>query len=420
MTVEAKAKTWSVTYLLPYVAGPSATPDRKSRGYYRHKEIVTAVSPEAVVHDIVARQAVPVEIREIKPIHPMLGGRITKGFRQQFLLSLTFSVDGGMSPGQALEQAIESETGVMRQRLNIGLYMLRQGRSFLDALRAIDIYDSTTLAIIEAGEETGTLRQALATVEVSLQKSTDAKKTIFTAVAWTGLDLIFAVISIVGTRTGLIPYLREGNNNNADPEQIAKMNSALDMATWANDILIAFSVVAVVALFAGTWAYFSDDEELRNRIDNWLLKVPMFRDLMVHTAVAGTCGVMANLLSGGVHFIPATLITERGTRMGKVVNYWRTARDRVEAGESPSVAISIDPFTDSEKMILRAHKDSKQLARAFDVIGAQREEHAKTAAKKFALAAFVATMIYSALGVLLVLYVVYIQNEATMHLSLGN
>lgn len=418
MTPDVKAKTWSITYLLPYVGGPSATPDRKSRGYYRHTEIVTAATHAAVVHDLVTRQAVPVEIKEIKPIHPMLGGRVTKGFRQQFLLSLTFSVDGGMSPGRALEQAIESETGVMRQRLNVGLNMLRQGRSFLDALRAIDLYDSTTLAIIEAGEETGTLRQALATVEISLQKSTDARKTIFGAVAWTGLDLIFAVISIIGTRTGLIPFLREGNKG--EPAQIAKMNDALDMATTANDILIVLSVVAIVVLVVGAWGYFSNDEELRNRIDTLLLKVPMIKELMLHTAVAGTCGVMANLLAGGVHFIPATLITERGTRMVKVINYWRTARDRVETGESPAVAISIEPFTGSEKMILRAHKDSKQLARAYSVIGKQREELSKTAAKKFALAAFVSTMIYSALGVLLVLYVVYIQNEATMHLSLGN
>jgi type II secretory pathway component PulF len=412
-----KARTWSITYLLPYASGPSAAPDRKSRGYFRHKEIVTAVSQADVVHDLVTRQAVPVEIKEIRPIHPMLGGRVTKGFRQQFLLSLTFSVDGGMSPGRALEQAIESETGVMRQRLNVGLNMLRQGRSFLEALRAIDLYDSTTLAIIEAGEETGTLRQALATVEISLQKSSDARKTIFSAVAWTGLDLVFAVVSIIGTRTGLIPYLREGNKG--DPEQVATLNSALDVATTANDLLIVLSVIAIIVLFAGAWGYFSDDEELRNRIDSLLLKVPLVRDLLTHTAVAGTCGVMANLLSGGVHFIPATLITERGTRMVKVMNYWRTARDRVETGESPSVATAIEPFTDSEKMILRAHKDSKQLARAYSVIATQREELGKTAAKQFAVAAFMSTMLYSALGVLLVLYVVYIQNEATMHLSLG-
>jgi len=153
-----KARTWSVTYLLPYVSNPSAVPDKKAKGHFRHREIVTATTQREVVHDLIVRKAVPIEVKEVKPANPFFAGRMAKAFRQQFLISLIFSVDGGMSPGQALEDAITSETGVMRQRLNLGLNALRQGRSFLDALRAIDLYDTTTMAIIEAGEETGTLR----------------------------------------------------------------------------------------------------------------------------------------------------------------------------------------------------------------------------------------------------------------------
>jgi len=409
-----KTRTWSSTFLLPYAGGANSTPDRKSRGYYRHTEIVTAFNKAEVVRDIVARQAVPVEIREIKPTYTLFGGnRVTKGFKQQFLLSLTFSVDGGLSPGQALEQAIESETGPMRQRLNVGLNMLRQGRSFLDALRAIDMYDTTTLAIIEAGEETGTLRQALSTAELNMQKSSQTTKTILGAVAWTGIDLIFAVGSIISTRTGLIPYLRE--QNKGTNKEIEELTHALDMATSANDILIVFSVIALIVLVVGVWGYFSHNDTFRERADKVLLRIPVVRDLMYHTAISGTCGVMANLLTGGVNFIPATQIAERGTRMLTVSSYWRDARNRVETGESPAVATAMAPFTDTERMILRAHKDSKQLSRAYQVIGTQRDELAKTAAKQFSIIAFLSTMAYSSLGVFLVLYVVYIQNQSTMN-----
>jgi general secretion pathway protein F len=416
VTAIAKSKTWSATYLLPYAAGPSATPDKKVRGQFRHKEIVTATSDREVVRDLMARQAVPVEVKEVKPTHPLFGGgRVTKDFKQQFLLSLTFSVDGGMSPGRALEQAIESQTGPMRQRLNPALDALRQGRSFLDALRLVNIYDQTTMAIIEAGEETGTLRQSLATAEANLKKGSDARKTIIGALAWTGIDLFFAVGSIISTRTGLIPYLRE-QNANASKDAVA-MNHALDIATSFNDVLLVTTALALIALFAGAYGYFGSNEAFRLKVDAWLLRVPIVRDLMVHTAISGTCGVMASLLKGGVNFIPATQISERGTRMMTVVRYWSSARGRVEMGETPAAATSQEPFTSTERLILAAHRDSGQLAKAYDVIGTTRDELSKSSAKKFARVTFLVTMGYSMLGVLLVLYVVFLQNQSTMNMS---
>lgn len=416
MIASAKSKAWAVTYLLPYAAGPSATPDRKARGQFRHKEIITAPNSRDIVRDLVGRQAVPVEVKEIKPVHPLFGGKVSKEFKRQFLLSLTFSVDGGMSPGRALEQAIESQTGPMRQRLDVGLNALRQGRSFLDALRMVDIYDTTTMAIIEAGEETGTLRQALTTAEGHMKKGNDARKTIIGALAWTGIDLFFAVASIVSTRTGLIPYLREQNAGEGNKDTVA-MGHALDLATTANDILIGFTIVAMIALFAGAYGYFSSNESWRAKVDAWLLRVPVVRDLMVHTAISGTCGVMSSLLTGGVNFIPATLITERGTRMMTVIRYWTTARNRVETGESPAAATNMEPFTSTERLILGSHKDSAQLAKAYQVIGATRDELAKSSAKSFARITFLVTMAYSFLGVVLVLFVVYLQNQSVMTTS---
>ena len=416
MSVPAiKNKTWSATFLLPYASGPTASPDKKSRGQFRHKEIITAASKREVVRDLLARQAVPVEVKEVSPTHPIFGTRLSKDFKQQFLLSLTFSVDGGMSPGRALEQAIESQTGALRQRLNVGLDALRQGRSFLDALRVVDIYDHTTMAIIEAGEETGTLHQALATAEANLKKGSDARKTIIGALAWTGIDLIFAVASIVSTRTGLIPYLRE--QNAGATKDAEAMNRALDMATMANDFLLLTTALATLALFVGAYGYFSSNEAFRLKVDGWLLRVPIVRSLMLHTAISGTCGVMSSLLRGGVNFIPATQIAERGTRMMSVIGYWGTARNRVETGESPAAATSMEPFTSTERLILGSHRDSQQLAKAFEVIGTTRDELSKAAAKSFARVTFLVTMGYSMLGVLLVLYVVFLQNQSTMNTS---
>ncbi|MAZ09741.1 MULTISPECIES: hypothetical protein [unclassified Limnobacter] len=63
---------------------------------------------------------------------------------------------------------------------------------------------------------------------------------------------------------------------------------------------------------------------------------------------------------------------------------------------------------------LRAHKDQAQLAECLASISQTRDDKANSAARKFAVIAFVASLAYSGIAVLFSLAVVYLQNEVVL------
>lgn len=403
--------TWNAVFLLDHQANRSAQPDKVAKGYFRHEEVMLGSSELEIVRALRARDAIVIDVKEAPQPHPLFN-RVTNEYRQQILMALMFNVQGGMSPGKALETLIEQERGPLRARLNIGLSVLRQGRSFLEAIRSIELFDETTLAIVEAGEEMGKLPEALDTAYKHLEKNSSASKLIVGAVLVTSIDLLFSVTSIIGTRFGMIPSMREsGPSNKENADAVADFERALGLATMVNDIMLIFTFAFIVALVICFIGYFGRDEEFRKKIDAILIKLPMVKDLLIHSAVSSTSAVMSSLLKGGVTFMPAALITARGTKLSTVANYWSDAYKEVELGEPISRSLGRAPMSDNEQMIIVAHKDMHQLATTFDLISTQREEKAKKSAKRFAGAVFLGSLFYSGLSVGVTLLVVYVQNK---------
>jgi type II secretory pathway component PulF len=415
----ARLQAWNVEYLLPYAALATAIQDPRARGHYLHREVVLASSAGEILRDLSLRAATPVDIQPVRVPHPMFQHTVTARFREQFLLGLQFGVEAGLSAGRALEQIIERDTGPHRSRLNSALDALRRGRSFAEAFAALQLFDDATVAIVEAGELTGRMREALASAALHLSKSSALNKMLFGAVSWLMFDLVAAITSIIGTRFGLLPMLSKQGAGQVAPEEAEQFRHAISVATFAHDVLLAGTAVAVVMVLTLTFGYFGRSADLRARVDAVLLRLPLIAELLSNAAISATAGVMATLLKGGVAFLPASLITQRGTRLPTVVGYWERARSSVEAGDSVGQALAAAPMAGHECTMLRLHRDARQLATCFDLIATQRDELAKKAAKRFQLWAVVGTLLYSGVGVLLVLYVLYIQNQQLLHGASG-
>lgn len=414
MSTANRLRSWDVEYLLPYPALPSAKPDVRARGYYLHREVVMASSAGEVVRELSLRGAVPVDVSAAREPHPMFQ-RVTAAYREQFLLGLQFGVEAGSSPGRALEQVVEQETGPLRGRLNVGLDVLRRGRTFAEAFAALRLYDGAIVAIIEAGEETGRMVESLRSASLHLAKSAGLNKLMFAAMTVLAIDWFLALTSIIGTRYGMIPELAKQGPGKASPEEAEHFQSALALATYANDIMLWGTAAMALVVMVGTYGYLGRNEAFRSWVDTRLLRLPVVRDLLGHSAVGATAGVMATLLKGGVPFLMACVISARGSRLPSMTGYWHGARRAVEAGEPVGRALAAAPMRAHEQSMLRLHHDSGQLARCFDVIAQQRDELSKKAAKSFGIWMTVLAMLYSAVGVLIALYVVYLQNQQLLH-----
>jgi type II secretory pathway component PulF len=411
MTAAARMRSWEAHYIARApLPGRPAVRDRRAEGWYRYADVEIATTEGEVRARIFSRGGVPVAIKAIARRHPLLN-RVSTRYKKALLESLRNRMSDGVSPGEALQRVIKAETGPIRAQLDLGLHLLEQGRSFLDAFEALDLFDESTLAIIEAGEETGKLSQALGSAIEYMDRSSTGTRLILGTAAWTLVDLFGVQGALIGTRLYGIPALRAEPPPNVSAAQLASFHHSLDWATAVNDIMIGLSLLSMFALAVAGYAYFGRDARFRSHVDEVLLKVPLLRTMLVHSALASTCSVMASLLKGGVTFLPACRITMRGSRLSVVNSYWRQAHRDVDGGKATRAALARSPLVGHEQMRMQSHTDQASLARAFENTAKEREDESRTANKAFGVLLFIASIVFAALGVLAIGFVAYIQNE---------
>ena len=404
---------FAVEYLLPYAEVSTATADAGSQGLFRHRGKVKARSEQDAAQQILEKGGTIVSIKAERK-RSLVFNPVPKDYKRQLLQATTFSVKGGMSAGRALQSVIESETGPLRARLEPALLVLTSGGSCFEAIRALDFYDETTLAIIESGELTGNILDALETAAKHQDGRAAEQKIMFGAVSWTIMDIVFSVSGIMGNIWGLLPQA-ESSMAQVPAEAAERIERAIHMAYIVNWALL-FGSFVLIGLFAYcVCGALSRNPKLRQSADKIMQNVPFFNDAMRESAVAASCTVAASLVRGGVSLINVADIASRSTRNWQVKSFWQSVADRLNQGETIARCFTSGTlFTHSERILLVSHNSREDLAETLQVITAQRRTRAESAAKKFSGAAFFGSLFYSSIAVIVTLWVSYLQYTAMM------
>lgn len=408
---------YRVHYLAPQMLDATARPDERLSGYFRHELVITASRKREAIQQVIDRGGVVLDIFEVRTkgaLQRLIGSKVNRSYKQKFLQALAFNVRSGLSPEKALEQVILGELGEQRLILNQALNALRQGFGFVQALELLNWFDDSTLAVLRAGETAGQLSKALETAVGFYEKGSATLKLMFGAVAWTTLDLIMAVSTVVGMRFGLIEQLKTTPLLSEDPVKIAQFESSLALAEQVNNGLLVFSFVFILVLIYFTMMVLSPDQKTRTQAFAMLEKVPVIGELLICAGMAATTRVLGSLLTGGVAFLNAVQIARKGTITPTINRFWEDITNRSEIGEQPATAFNHLLLDSSERLLIRAHKDQAQLAECLASISQTREDKANSAARRFAILAFVGSLVYSGIAVLFSLAVVYLQNELVL------
>lgn len=410
-------KNYRLLYLAPKILDGTARPEPRLSGYFRHELVVAATRQRDAVQAVHDRGGVVldvVHIRHKNALRRLFKGAVSRAYKQKFLQALSFNVRSGLSPEKALEQVILGELGEPRVALNQSLNALRQGFGFVPALELLGWFDDATLSVMRAGEKAGELSKSLETAVGFYTKGTTTLKLMFGAVGWTVIDLIMAVSTVISIRFGLIESLKKSPLKSDNADLVARFKFWLGLAQQVNDALLALSFVAFALMLYFTMMLLSPDPKVRGQAYAILEKVPVLNRLLVSSGLSATMRVLASLLGGGVSFLAALNIARRGTLSRAVDRFWADVAVRAEIGEHPSNAFNHTLLDGSERLLIRAHKDQHQLAECLLSISASREELANAQAKKFAVIAFLTSLLYSGIAVLFSLAVVFLQNQAVI------
>ncbi len=408
---------YRIQYLAMSMLDATARPDPKLVGYFRHEMVIAANRKREAIQHVIDKGGVVLDINEIPPkniLKRILFPTVSRSYKQKFLQALAFNVRSGLSPEKALEQVIMGELDEPRVQLNEALNALRQGFGFVQSLELLGWFDDSTIAVLHAGEAAGQLSQALQTAVSFYDKGSATLKLMFGAVTWTLLDLVMAVATVVGMRFGLIEELKKTPLVSEDPAKVEQFNQALLVAEHVNNALLFSSFLFVLALVYVSLLVLSPDTKNRTQGFKILEKVPVLNTLLICSGIAATTRVLSSLLTGGVPFLNGVNIARKGTLTPTVTSFWQDIMARTEIGESPTTVFNHPLLDSSERLLIRAHRDQAQLSECLLSISQSREDRANSAAKKFSVFAFIASLAYSGIAVLFSLAVVYLQNQAVL------
>lgn len=288
---------------------------------------VEAIDAEDAKVRIRQLQVIPLQVTQIKTstfkkikgpsyiellLAPKIGSRDLQIFTRQFSTLL----NSGINIGDSLK-ILESGTGtpLLRQVLSRVRYAVEGGKSLGDALAIFPLtFDNFYCNMVRAGEVSGSLDQILGRMSTYLEKSEKIKRQVKSAMMYPVIIVAVTVLVISGILVFVIPKFQEMyTSSGSELPALTRIVISLSEGLRKKWFLL---LVALVAIPASLIAFYRTDEGKRS-VDQLMMGVPVFGQILIKSSVARFTRTMSTLLSSGVPLLDA--IEAAAKTVGNVV-----------------------------------------------------------------------------------------------------
>jgi type IV pilus assembly protein PilC len=172
------------------------------------------------------------------------------------------------------------------------------GSTFADALRRHPkVFDTLYCNLVQAGEVGGLLDNVLGRLAVYLEKADKLRREVKGALTYPIITLLIAIGAVAILLLFVIPTF-EKMFNDFGRELPAPTQFVIDLSKWLQAYIGHLLAVIVSAVFAFRAAL--KNKKFHYSFDKFMLKVPLFGDLIKKSAVARFTQTMGTLLGAGV------------------------------------------------------------------------------------------------------------------------
>lgn len=410
---------WTARFMAPtHRAHEFATIVRRTDSSVEATQSFFLPDQASVRHELIRDGLTPISIEQ-RRLHWWEKEIVSKEYRLSFLRAIAFHVKTGLSAGRSLELVIEGEENErLRVDLEPALEVLKRGGGFVPALRMLNFFDRATLAILEAGERTGALPSSIQSAVQYLESRNASWKLMIGAFSWMFIDFTTVISMLFAMQFQALPWLEKNGIESKDPQAVQAFNDALNTAYILNGTLLwsATLVTVFLTILIGVYVFIP---AYRDKVDQMMTKVPFLGAAIEHGAMATTASIVSRMLRGFVRLTDAAEVAASATISVRVANLWHGARARMLNGLRPGQALNAEPLTKSERLTISAHQDATQLADVLQAVSERREEMATKSRRQLIVYTFYISLLYGAAGVLVALWVLWIQNQGMMA-TLGN
>jgi len=249
-----------------------------------------------------------------------------------FTKNLSAMIEAGLPLSRALNILERQTKNIKFKAIIVSIANdIDQGKSFSEALTAFPkVFSSLFVAMVQAGEESGSLAQSLIVIGDQLEKSYKLKKQVKGAMIYPTV-VISAMIIIAGVMlVYVVPTLAE---TFAETEQ--ELPKSTQFIMTVSDLLRNhfFLVLAgVISFFIGL-AVARRTVRGKFAIDWFVLHMPIVSKIAKESNAARTTRTLSSLLSSGVDMVQAITITERVMQNVFYKDVLRLATAEVQRGQ---------------------------------------------------------------------------------------
>lgn len=333
------------------------------------ESMVQADSESGASKVLIEQGLMPIELKEYdenSSFFAKLTNRITTKDKILFLRQLSTLIGAGLPLSQSLRTvADQTQNKKMRQVVEEIIADVEGGRALSDAFgKHPDVFDKIVLALVSAGEASGTLDQALQRVAAQKEKDAAMMGKIRGAMVYPVIVLVVILAVMIFMLVAVVPQVAQLYD---DMNKELPLLTAILIAT-ANFIInfwyIVIIVVGIVVYFTRQYLKTEHGIELK---DQFKLNVPLFSGMFRKLYMARFTRTGQTLLATGVAMLDMLRISSEGVSNTIVSKSIDRASEKVKGGKALSVALQPEEYI--LPMVPQMIKIGEQSGKIDDMMG---------------------------------------------------
>lgn len=271
-----------------------------------------------------------------------IGGSVKMDERITFTKNLSAMLTAGLTLSRALSVINRQSKNKMLKKTVADLEeKVKTGMAFHEALAGHrKVFSDLFIAMTKAGEESGTLAEALKVVARQMDRSNNLTKKVKGAMIYPSVILIAVVVIGILMMIYVVPTL-SSTFTELGVELPAATRAIIETSNFManNSILVLVLVAAAISGFVA----FTRTKVGSSIIVNIALRIPVIGELVRETFAARGARAMASLLSSGVEMLNALKISAEVVGEKTFAKVIEEAEARVRKGEPLSAAFADHP-----------------------------------------------------------------------------
>ena len=281
------------------------------------------------------------------------------------------------SPGVGFWRLIQAETNPRRQNiLSPAREALSRGLGVIDALKALNIFDHGTIAILAASERSGKLNEGIPHAIQNITNKRKNRRAIMGTMAWLGFDIFTIVQGMFWGRGKIIEWFR--SNPPTEPDELEEFNRVVGNLELLWDVLIWTAVAIAVFFIWMIFSYWHNRGKKDFLAARMTRKIPLISGYLRDLGFADSTSAAARMIRGKVPISDALSQAAEATTLPEVSQYWMESNEDLKRGVVLGAALDREPLTKSERLELAGVSDLSQVGTVMESISEMRQQASKS------------------------------------------